>query len=301
MAAVARAHSLTKTYGGTAVVAGMSFHVDPREIVVIVGPNGSGKTTSMEMLLGLRRATSGTAEIAGHVVRPGGSHRRLVGAQLQQSGLPHRIRAGEALQAMASLYNDPEDARDLLAQVGLADAWRTKVDQLSGGQQRRLDVALACIGRPRLLVLDEPTSGLDPEARSELWNLLRSIAQRGCGILTSTHDLGEAEVFADRLLVVRAGRTVLDGTVPEILADAGGEWRIRVPNAPESARQAMRRAGLPTAESGATVVCVGDRREVESLRDTVTLAASSIASEILVGPIRLEDLFLFAGRDADAA
>ena len=160
---------VSKRYPGADALAldDVSFSVRPGEIVVLVGPNGSGKTTAMEMVSGLRLPTAGKVRVAGREVRPSGEQRMVVGVQLQEAGLPRRLKVGEAIRAVACLYDDPGPVEQIVSQLGLNDYMTSSVGSLSGGWQRRLDVALACIGRPRALVLDEPTSGVDPVARAE--------------------------------------------------------------------------------------------------------------------------------------
>lgn len=206
----------------------VSFSVDAGEIVVIVGPNGSGKTTCMEMVSGLRTPTSGKVMLQSEVVGTKSRGRQAIGVQLQEAGLPTRIRVREAIQAVACLYRDPGPVRDIVQRIGLDDQLSAMVDTLSGGWQRRLDIALACIGKPALLILDEPTSGLDPVARAEIWEFLRELRSDGTAILASTHDLTEAEAFADQLIVLDRGKKVLEGSVDDILQQAGGEYRLKV-------------------------------------------------------------------------
>lgn len=297
MSVISVCRNLKKFYGEKKAVGDVSFDVHAGEIVILVGPNGSGKTTTMEMLVGLRKPTAGTASIEGIRVRPGGPHRFAVGVQLQQSGLPSRLRVNEALRSAAALYTSPRDSEELLGAVGLEDKRSAYVDKLSGGQQRRLDVALACIGRSPLLVLDEPTSGLDPEGRAELWMLLRSLAREGHGILASTHDLAEAEAFADRVIVLREGELVLSGKIADVLASAGGEWRLRITDPDREAMTILGESGLRTVNSGSQAITLGSRVDIEDLRDRLGAATSS--KDILSGPVRLEDLFLFA-KKADA-
>ena len=189
----------------------VSFSVRPGEIVVLVGPNGSGKTTAMEMVSGLRLPTSGEVRVNGGPVRASASQRALVGVQLQETSLPQRLKVREAIRGVASLYADPGPVDEIVAQLGLDTHMTEAIGSLSGGWARRLDVVLACIGRPRALVLDEPTSGIDPVARAELWEFLRRRRSEGVAVLASTHDLSEAEAYADRLLVLDRGRLVLQG------------------------------------------------------------------------------------------
>ena len=146
----------------------VSFVVHPGEIVVLVGPNGSGKTTAMEMVSALRLPTSGEVLVNGEAVRPSTPQRALVGVQLQETGLPQRLKVREAIRAVAGLYADPGPVDEIVAQLGLDTHMTEAFGSLSGGWARRLDVVLACIGRPSALVLDEPTSGIDPVARAEL-------------------------------------------------------------------------------------------------------------------------------------
>lgn len=274
----------------------ITFQVDAGEIVVVVGPNGSGKTSAMEMLSGLRMPTSGVVRLGGENVRPSRRHRQTLGVQLQEAGLPLRIRVREAIAAVACLYRDPGPVDEIVARLGLADHLGSMVDTLSGGWQRRVDVALACIGRPEMIVLDEPTSGLDPVARADVWEFLRERRAEGIAILASTHDLGEAEAFADRLIVLHRGRIVLEGAVDEVLARAGGEWRLRVIGAGEGVRELAQTGGLTFRESGdgisllgpkPTIVALGNRIEDARERGEVTYR------DLLRGPVRLEDVFAF--------
>lgn len=291
---------------GPLALDGVSFGVEPGEIVVVVGPNGSGKTTAMEMLSGLRRPTSGTVRLGGEIVRPGARQHVGLGVQLQDAGLPLRLRVREAVAAVVCLYRDPGPVEDILARLGLEPHLSAMVDTLSGGWQRRVDVALACIGRPDMIVLDEPTSGLDPVARADLWEFLREQRAEGDAVLASTHDLGEAEAFADRLIVLHRGRKVLDGPVDQVLAEAGGEWRLRVIGAGEGVRELGRRAGLVFRESGDGISALGSREAVVELADRVEAARDSgevTYRDLLRGPVRLEDVFAFvtAGDDDVAA
>jgi ABC-2 type transport system ATP-binding protein len=293
---VLEARDLVKEYGSRRVVDEVGLTVSAGEIVVLVGPNGSGKTTTMEMLVGLRRPTAGSVQIAGQTVIPGGPHRLLVGVQLQEAGLPNRLRVQEALAATASLYAEPVDTAALLEALGLSGHARAMVDKLSGGQQRRLNVALACVGRPPLLVLDEPTSGLDPEGRAELWHFLRNLSQAGHAILTSTHDLSEAEAFADRVVMLRAGEVVATGPVPELLLQAGGDWRLRVTGTSRRLDALVRDTGHRSVSVGETTVVIGLRHDIEALRRALEESADhgDARTDVLCGPVRLEDLFLFA-------
>lgn len=287
---VAELSNAVKLYGDRRVVDDVSFHVASGRTTMLVGPNGCGKTTSMEMLAGLRRLTEGSARICGVPVVPGGSHRMLMGVQLQQSGLPGRLRVGEALLAAASLYRKPKDIHALADSLGLAGHWSASVEKLSGGLRRRLDIAAACVGDPRFLMLDEPTSGVDPEGRAELWEFLRQIARQGTGILASTHDLEEAEAFADYLLVMGRGRIVLAGRPGEVLAGAGGDWRLRINDAPPDALDCIATSGCTHGRIGITTLVIGSRDELERLRARIEASVGDRV-EVRSGRIRLEDVF----------
>ena len=265
----------------------VSFAVEPGEIVVLVGPNGSGKTTAMEMVSALRLPTSGEVLVNGEAVRPSTPQRALVGVQLQETGLPQRLKVREAIRAVAALYADPGPVDEIVAQLGLGPYMTQAIGSLSGGWARRLDVVLACIGRPRALVLDEPTSGIDPVARAELWEFLRRRRSEGMAVLASTHDLSEAEAYADRLLV-------LQGTVDDILDLAGGRWRLRLIGVTPSVDAWARAHDVELVEAGDTRVLIADQQTVAAVADQIEAARDSGElryQDILKGPIRLEDVF----------
>ncbi|MBE0010099.1 ABC transporter ATP-binding protein [Arthrobacter sp. AET 35A] len=275
----------------------LNLSISPGSIVVLVGANGSGKTTAMEILSGLRAADSGTVVINGKKVVPGGLHRYDIGVQLQEGGLPQRLKVKEAVRSVSALYQDPGPVDSILRQLGLTDRMNQMVDRLSGGWQRRLDIALACVGRPQLLILDEPSSGLDPMARAELWEFLRSLRSRGTAVLASTHDLTEAEAFADRLLLLHRGKLLLDGTVPEVLASAGGAWRIRLTEAGDRTSHFFRDRGEHPLRQGENISVVGERQHLERLAQDIDLERSAgglTYSDLLSGPIRLEDVYAYA-------
>lgn len=279
----------------------VSFVVHPGEIVVLVGPNGSGKTTAMEMVSALRLPTSGEVLVNGEAVRPSTPQRALVGVQLQETGLPQRLKVREAIRAVAGLYADPGPVDEIVAQLGLGPYMTQAVGSLSGGWARRLDVVLACIGRPCALVLDEPTSGIDPVARAELWEFLRRRSE-GVAVLASTHDLSEAEAYADRLLVLDRGRLVLQGTVDDILDLAGGRWRLRLIGVESSVDAWAGTHGVELVEAGDTRVLISDRQTVAAMAEQIEAARDRgdlHYQDILKGPIRLEDVFAEAVSQAN--
>ena len=261
----------------------VSFAVEPGEIVVLVGPNGSGKTTAMEMISALRLPTSGEVLVNGEAVRASAPQRALIGVQLQETGLPQRLKVREAIRAVAALYADPGPVDEIVSQLGLGPYMSQAVGSLSGGWARRLDVVLACIGRPRALVLDEPTSGIDPVARAELWEFLRRRRSEGMAVLASTHDLSEAEAYADRLLVLHGGRLVLQGAVDDVLGLAGGRWRLRLIGVEPSVDAWARAHDVELVEAGDTRVLIADQRTVTAVGDQIEAARDG-------GELRYQDI-----------
>lgn len=211
--------NLQKRYGDQVAVRDVSFEVRAGEIFGIVGPNGSGKTTTVECLTGLRRSDGGTIRVLGLDPELAGAElRSQVGIQLQESQLPDRLKVWEALDLYSSFYADPADWRVLMADMGLTAKRNTVFAKLSGGQKQRLSVALALVGNPRIAVLDELTTGLDPQARRDTWQLVRDVRDRGVTVVLVTHFMDEAERLCDRLAVIRAGEVVAIDTPANLIA-----------------------------------------------------------------------------------
>ena len=212
---------LRVTYGDVTAVADVSFTGAAGEITVVLGPNGAGKTSTMECLEGYRRPTSGRVRVDD--LDPIADHRALtqrIGVMLQSGGVYTGIRPTEVLRLFASYYPNPRDPEELLELVGLGQrrnaSWRT----LSGGEQQRLSLALALIGRPRVAFLDEPTAGVDPQGRQLIRRLISELRSDGVAVLLTTHDLDEAEAIADRIVIIDRGSVVADGTPAELLEGA---------------------------------------------------------------------------------
>ncbi|MGL5930881.1 MAG: ABC transporter ATP-binding protein [Dermatophilaceae bacterium] len=198
---------LTKRYGARRAVDGLDLDVHLGEVFALLGPNGAGKTTTVEVLEGFRSRDGGEVSVLG--TDPQGaprSWRDRIGIVLQTSGGLDLLTPREVLASTARCYRRPRDVDEVLAAVGLTEQARDRVVGLSGGQRRRLDVALGIVGAPELLFLDEPTTGFDPQARRDFWGLIRSLADDGTTILLTTHYLDEAEHLADRVGVIAAGR-----------------------------------------------------------------------------------------------
>jgi ABC-2 type transport system ATP-binding protein len=216
---------------GFEAVRGVSFSVREGEIFALLGTNGAGKTSTVELLEGLARPTAGTVRVLGH--DPYGERRRIrarTGVMLQEGGFSSELTVAETARMWAGCTSGARPVAEALGRVGLAGRRENvRVKQLSGGERRRLDLALALIGRPEVLFLDEPTTGLDAEGRRETWDLVRELREEGTTVLLTTHYLEEAESLADRLAIMREGRIVTSGTPAEVTAARPSRIRFRLP------------------------------------------------------------------------
>ena len=214
-------------YGTTTAVDRLSFAAHRGEVLALLGPNGAGKTSTVEALEGYRPVTSGTVRVLG--LDPGRDHAALVpriGVMLQKGGVYPTLGPAQVLHLFAAYYDDPEDPDALLDQVGLGHVRRTPWRRLSGGEQQRLSLALALIGRPEVLFLDEPTAGVDPEGRIVVRDLVAAQRDKGLCVLLTTHELGEAERLADRVVIVDKGRLLAEGS-PAELASGTSDGSLR--------------------------------------------------------------------------
>ena len=208
---------LRKSYRDVAAVRGIDLDIIRGEVFALLGPNGAGKTTTVEILEGFRRRDQGTVTVLGQdpaqarQARAGRSWRARIGIVLQLASAGPELTVLELVRHFASFYPRPRRPEETIDLVGLTAKARSRVSKLSGGQTRRLDVALGIVGRPELLFLDEPTTGFDPEARRQFWELIRVLRGDGTTILLTTHYLDEAEALADRIAVIAAGRIVAEG------------------------------------------------------------------------------------------
>jgi ABC-2 type transport system ATP-binding protein len=206
------AHKVTKTYGNFTALAGVSLQVATGECLALLGPNGAGKTTLTEILEGYRQRDGGEAEVLGvDPGKPTGAWRAKLGIVLQNASDMADLTVEETITQFARYYPNPADPQQVIAAVGLTEKSRSRNGKLSGGQRRRLDVALGIIGNPDVLFLDEPTTGFDPEARREFWVLIDRLKSEGTTILLTTHYLDEAQYLADRVAVIARGRIVAEG------------------------------------------------------------------------------------------
>lgn len=243
--------SLHRSFGSVNAVNGLSFRLARGSLLALLGPNGAGKTTTVEICEGFTRADAGQVRVLGlDPWRQGGALRPRIGVMLQAGGAHASARAGEMLSLMASCSANPLDPAWLLDVLGLSGSTRTPVRRLSGGQVQRLSLAMALVGRPEMLFLDEPTAGLDPQARHLVWDLLRAARADGVSILLTTHLLDEAELLADRIVIIDNGRSVADGTPAELTG--GGSAQLRFTASPGLELGLLRRAlplGFVVAET----------------------------------------------------
>ena len=210
---------VTKTYGDFTALAGVSIHVQPGECLAILGPNGAGKTTLTEILEGYRDRDSGEVNVLGvDPGKPNPAWKAKIGIVLQQASDMADLTVGETISHFAKYYPNPANVDEVIGAVGLTEKVNARNGKLSGGQRRRLDVALGIIGNPEVLFLDEPTTGFDPEARREFWVLIDRLKSEGTTILLTTHYLDEAQYLADRVAVIARGRIVAQG-VPDSIGD----------------------------------------------------------------------------------
>ena len=217
-----KVRELCKSYGDLSAVDRVSFQVGSGELVALLGHNGAGKTTTVEILEGHRHRDSGDVSVLGLDPESGGrSLRRRIGIVLQEAGFGGTITVVEALELYASFWSDPRPTDELLDVVGLATKRDARITTLSGGQRRRLDLALSLVGRPQVLFLDEPTTGLDPVARREAWQLIHQLRGEGAAVLLTTHYMDEAEQLADRVIVMAHGRLVAEGTTAQLAGRLG--------------------------------------------------------------------------------
>ncbi|GAA3466745.1 ABC transporter ATP-binding protein [Nonomuraea roseola] len=217
-----RVSALRKTYGANVAVDDVSFTVGAGETFGVVGHNGAGKTSTVECLSGLRRPDAGSIEVLG--LDPARRRRALaerIGVQLQEAGLPDRLKVAEALRLFAAFYRRPDDWRQVMERWGLAPLARKAYGDLSGGQRQRLQIALALVGSPELVILDELTTGLDPVARRETWALVGELKAAGVTVVLVSHFMDEAEALCDRIAVFARGRIISLGTAAELMTATG--------------------------------------------------------------------------------
>jgi ABC-2 type transport system ATP-binding protein len=286
-----RVRGLVKRYPGKVAVAGVDLDIHRGEVFALLGPNGAGKTTTTEVLEGYRRADEGEISVLGIDPARGDRHwRSRIGIVAQSSRDEAELSVAELVSHYAGYYPSPRDPEEVIAWVGLQEKRRTRTRKLSGGQRRRLDVALGVIGNPELLFLDEPTTGFDPEARRQFWTLIENLRTEGTTVLLTTHYLDEAEHLADRVGVIADGRMIEIGT-PETLGGRGARTaRVSWLDA-DGAHEV--RTDQPTAEVAALMARFnGEVPELEvrrpSLEEIYLELIASVGAEpaVLEGAVR---------------
>ena len=243
-----RTEGLEKRYGETRALRGVDLEIRTGEVVGLIGPNGAGKTTLVEILEGLREPSGGRVAVLGLDPRRDAEalHERI-GVQLQSTSLPDRLRVLETLELFASLYERAHPVDEVLARLGLAGLEDRPTDTLSGGERQRLTLAMAMVHDPELLLLDEPTAGLDPEARRRLHDDLEALREGGRTVLMTTHYVEEVEELCDRVLVIRDGEIVADGTPFELVRRSGGRTTLWLRAEGELDEAALAAGGLEPA------------------------------------------------------
>jgi ABC-2 type transport system ATP-binding protein len=278
---------LTKRYGPVTAVAGVDLDIPAGEIVALLGPNGAGKSTTIDMLLGLTRPDAGSATLYG--LAPAEAIRRgRVGAVLQSGGLMPDLTVAETVRLAASLHRRGRPVAEILTRAGVTELASRRIAQLSGGQQQRVRFALALVAAPDLIVLDEPTAGLDVEARRAFWAALREETGRGRTVLFATQYLDEADDYADRIVLLRAGQIVADGTSAQIkTAVSGRTVTATLPAANLAALAAL--PGVDAVQARGETVWLHSTDSDATLR---TLLATTPARDVEVAGGDLEAAFL---------
>ncbi|MBX7550750.1 ABC transporter ATP-binding protein [Streptomyces sp. NPDC004232] len=294
MPSVIEVTDLRKSYGGRAVVDGVSFTVEEGEIFGILGPNGAGKTTTVECVEGLRVPDGGRIRVLGH--DPVADHAevaRVLGAQLQQSELQAKLTVREALELYAAFYPHPADWRPLAERLGLTEKLGTRFGKLSGGQQQRLFIALALVGGPRVVVLDELTTGLDPRARRDTWQLIEEVRASGVTVLLVTHFMEEAQRLCDRIAVIDRGRiAALDTPAGLIRRSAGATVISFSPSAPLDERELAALPALASVERKGERITLSGTDETVNAVITLLARHHITARQLRVVDATLDDAFL---------
>ena len=293
---LARLHEAHKRYGGVVALGGVDLQLGAGEVLALLGANGAGKSTAIALLLGLITPDAGDATLFGQA--PGVlAVRQRIGVMLQSAGIPDNLRVDELLDLTRSYYPAPRAVAECVAFAGLEGLLDRRYGRLSGGQQRRVQFALAICGKPQLLFLDEPTTGLDIDARLRMWATIRQLVAEGTGVLLTTHYLEEAEALAQRVVVLNRGRVAASGTMQEIRAHVS-QRRIRCLSTLDIAVVATWH-GVQDAARGHD----GNPERIEVLTDTAEpvlrrmLAEDAALSDIEIQRAGLADAFLELTRD----
>jgi ABC-2 type transport system ATP-binding protein len=285
---------LTKRYGNVTAVNDLSLAIRSGEIVAFLGPNGAGKTTTIDMILGLARPDEGSVEVYG-LAPVDAIARGYVSAVMQNGGLLKDFTVYETVRYTASLYANPQPVSEVLERAGISHIADRRVGKCSGGEQQRLRFAMSLLSNPRLLLLDEPTAGMDVEARREFWSAIREDAGRGRTVMFATHYLEEADAYADRIVLVRQGSIVADGTTAAVKSMASGRTvRATVRNADRDALAAL--GGVTSVELRGDTVLITCTDSDAVARHLLTKTA---ASDLEITANSLEAAFMALTGDAE--
>lgn len=298
MAAAIEVTNLHKSYGDFQAVNGVDLRVEEGEILAFLGPNGAGKTTTIEILEGYRNRDSGEVLVLGEdPQRAPLSWRERIGIVLQESEPVPELTALETVKMHSTYYAKPRNPAEVLDIVGLTDSADHRTRKLSGGQKRRLDLALALVGNPDLVFLDEPTTGFDPSARRESWGMIEALRQLGSTVLLTTHYMDEAEQLADRIVVIAGGVIVAKGSAEELATQVGAKTRIswrKTPDAPEPPGQLGALPGTEVAGALAEDRIIATDDIVPALHALTSwaMAENIELPELNVARPTLEDIYL---------
>jgi ABC-2 type transport system ATP-binding protein len=283
-----------KHFGSVQAVRGVSLGIDSGEIVALLGPNGAGKTSTIDMILALSRPTSGAVSVFGMPPRQAINH-GLISAVMQTGGLLKDLTVAETLQYTASLFVSTEPVEEVLRRAGISGIADRMVGKCSGGEQQRLRFAMALLPDPELLVLDEPTTGMDVEGRRGFWTAIRQDAAKGRTVLFATHYLEEADAYADRIILLRHGKVVADGTAAQIKAlSAGRTVRATLPGASQDELRAL--PGVDSVELRGDTVLIQARDSDEVAR---YLLSRTKAKDLEITARGIEDAFIALTGDGD--
>jgi ABC-2 type transport system ATP-binding protein len=293
---ILQVENLVKRYGDVEAVRDVTFAVDEGEVFGLLGPNGAGKTTTVEILEGLRTLDGGRVSVCGlDPQRDSVALKHEIGAALQSTSLPDKLRVMEALRLFASFYKRRRDPEELLRRFGLEEKRNTFYNQLSGGQKQRLALAMALVNEPRVLFLDEPTAGLDPQVRREIYDIIEELRRDRKTIVMTTHYIEEAERLCDRVAIVDHGKVIALGTPRELKARSGGATRIEVRlSKPESNGALMNLEGVTDArELDGAYVIHSNRppQTIVSLVKHLEIQGNELVSLEIASP-SLEDVFI---------
>ncbi len=294
MNAVIEVRDLVKTYGSTRAVDGVSFSIKEGEVFTFLGPNGAGKTTTIEILEGHRPRSSGDVSVLGFDPTSGGrAMRDRFGIVLQSSGIDRELSVREVIELYRSAYSRRRPVDEVISLVGLDEKADDRVSTLSGGQQRRVDLALGLVGDPDLIFLDEPTTGFDPGARRKSWELIENLTSLGRTVVLTTHYLDEAEHLSDRVAVMNSGRIVAVGTPAELRESASSDTKITF-------RLPMVDSPLSELLDALAGKVTGRSRDIEIVTPSPTADLAHLTSWAVARGLELEGLSVSRGDLEDA-